>query len=89
MKFQPKREGGSSTCNTPREHARMLFASLSNFSGLLAYYAYAVFCTLNVSSRFICSFKRKKYAAAALVAGSNVRVSIKVGLVEVDVHGDR
>ena len=28
-------------------------------------------------------------AAAALVAGSNVRVSIKVGLVEVDVHGDR
>ena len=28
-------------------------------------------------------------AAAALVAGSNVRVSIKIGLVEVDVHGDR
>ena len=28
-------------------------------------------------------------AAAALVAGSNERVSIKVGLVEVDVHGDR
>ena len=28
-------------------------------------------------------------AAAALVAGSNVRVSIRVDLVEVDVHGDR
>ena len=32
---------------------------------------------------------RRSIAAAALVAGSNVRVSIKVGLVEVDVHGDR